>query len=199
MNYYERYIENGYSEEQAFYLSEIRTTQQIMVDLGKNGIYMPTLLINSLLSLIILPYEKAKARDNNRVFSGKFSTFENQMGISPIIFQPIKSCDGSNVKYNNKTTNTFINKIRNGIAHQNISVSISDNRNFSITIKNKYRNKECNKCLKKECMSKGIKKENGGVIDFEITVSLEQLKKLADYVANAYLNAIGGNNEHINQ
>lgn len=191
MEHYQRYINEGYSEEQAFYLAEIRTTQQILVDLRDMGTYTPTLLLNSLLSMIVLPYEKAKNNGADKIFKGKFSVFEQQLGISPTLFQPIKSCNNCEITYNKKTTSIFINKLRNGIAHQNIAVKVTGDREFSITIKNKYSSKNCNNCKNPVCKDKGVRRENGGVIDFEITVTVEQLRRLANYIANSYLRAIG--------
>ena len=192
MEHYQKYIDDGYTDEQAFYLAEIKTTQQIMEDLGKNNIYMPTLLINSLLSMIVLPYEKARNKGSGRLFSGKFSVFEHSMGITPTLFQPIKTCKNCQIEYNYKTTSIFINKLRNGIAHQNIAVSPIEDKDFNITIKNKYKKKECNKCKEPNCKGKGVKRENGGIIDFEITVTVKQLKKLANYISNEYLKVIEG-------
>lgn len=195
MEHYQRYINEGYSEEQAFYLAEIRTTQQILIDLEDMGEYTPTLLLNSLLSMIVLPYEKAKSNGTDKVFTGRFSTLKTQLGIEPTLFEPIKKCNNCQVKYNNKVISIFINKLRNGIAHQNIAVRIIDDKEFEITIKNKYSNNGCNGCPNPVCKQKGLKRENGGVIDFEITVTVEQLRSLADYIAESYLRAIeqGGN------
>ena len=118
---------------------------------------MPTLLINSLLSMIVLPHEKAKSKSNDKVFSGRLSVFEQQMGITPTLFVPIKACDNCVVSYNNRTTSIFINKLRNGIAHQNITVAIVDDTDFRITIKNKYQNRNCNKCQNPTCKQKGLR------------------------------------------
>lgn len=191
MEHYQKYLEEGYTEEQAFYLAEIKTTQQILEDLGKNNIYMPTLLINSLLSMIVLPHEKAKMKNHEKIFGLPFSTFEKQMGITPILFVPIKCCDNEKVSFTYKTTHTFINKLRNGIAHQNIAVSIVNDKDFNITIKNKFQCRHCDKCKNPVCKEKGAKLvKGGGVIDFEITVNVAQLTRLANYFANAYMNAI---------
>ena len=35
MEHYQKYLNEGYTEEQAFYLAEIKTTQQILTDLEK--------------------------------------------------------------------------------------------------------------------------------------------------------------------
>lgn len=190
MEYYQKYIEEGYMDEQAFYLAEIKTTQQILIDLKDMGEYSPTLLLNSLLTMVVLPYEKAKNKDKEKIFKLKFKDFETRMGISPTLFQPIKNCENCNVTYNNKTTGIFINKMRNGIAHQNISVSICGDRDFRITIKNKYQSRNCNKCQNPICKDKGLKRENGGIVDFEITLTVEQLRRLADYIANSYSKAL---------
>lgn len=190
MEHYQRYISEGYTEEQAFYLAEIKTTQQILSDLGDNGIYTPTLLLNSLLSMIVLPYEKAKVQNYKFLSEDKIAVFEKSLGITPTLFQPISKCDGNAPSYNTKTVKSFINKLRNGIAHQNIKVTISGDRDFEITIKNKFTCKNCKGCTSVKCKDKGVKRENGGVIDFEVTVSVNQLKKLAYYIANAYLRAI---------
>lgn len=190
MEHYQKYIAEGYTEEQAFYLAEIKTTQQMLVDLQNMGNYSPTLLLNSLLSMIVLPYEKAKNSKYKFLSDDKFVTFEKKLGIPPTLFQPIGSCKDCKVSYNKKTVKVFINKLRNGIAHQNISVSIRGDKDFSITIKNKYQSRDCNKCANPTCKEKGLIRENGGVIDFQITVTVEQLRKLADYIANAYLKAI---------
>ncbi len=190
MQHYQRCLNEGYTEEQAFYLAEIKTTQQMIEDLGKDGVYMPTLLINSLLSMIVLPYEKAKNRNGDKIFSDKFSVFEKALGIAPTQFVPINYCENCVVKYNKKTTKIFINKLRNGIAHQNLTVSIVNDTDFKITIKNKYQSRNCNKCQNPTCKEKGLKRENGGVVDFEITVNVVQLSRLANYIANAYIRAI---------
>lgn len=190
MEHYLKYIEEGYTEEQAFYLAEIKTTQQILIDLKDMGEYTPTLLLNSLLSMIVLPYEKAKNSNSKFLSDDKFNVFENQLGISPTLFQPISNCKNCKVSYNQKSVKVFVNKLRNGIAHQNITITIQGDKDFSITIKNKYQSRDCNKCANPTCKEKGLKRENGGVIDFEVTVTVNQLRKLAEYISNAYLKAI---------
>ena len=193
MEHYQKYLEEGYSEEQAFYLAEIKTTQQMLTDLGNKGVYMPTLLINSLLSMIVLPYEKAQ---NNNAFKEKFSLFEKQMNITPTLFIPIENCKNYEVHYKKVTTKNFVNKLRNGVAHQNIKVSIINDKDFTITIKNKYHCNNCNKCPTPVCKDKGVKREKSGVIDFEITLTVKQLTQLANYIANAYIKALSKENNN---
>ena len=41
-------------------------------------------------------------------------------------------------------------------------------------------------------LKKGLQYNRNGIIDFEITVTVEQLQKLALYIADSYLKAIEG-------
>lgn len=190
MKDYDIYLDNGYTQEQAFYMAEIKTTQHILSELGNCEHYNPTLLLNSLLSMIVLPYEKAKKHNNKFFPEEKIRDLEKDVSITPKLFQPISKCDGNNPSYNKQTLKSFVNKLRNGIAHQNIVITISGDREFLITIKNKFTCKHCNGCNNPRCKEKGVKREKGGVIDFILTVSVAQLKKLAFYISNAFIKAI---------
>ena len=190
MEHYQKYLAEGYTEEQAFYLAEIKTTQQMLLDLQDTGEYSPTLLLNSLLSMIVLPYEKAKNKDSKFLSGEDIAFIENELGILPILFQPIRGCKNCKISYNQKSLKAFVNKLRNGIAHQNIKVAITGDKEFCITIKNKYTSGSCNNCPNPVCKEAGLKRENGGVIDFEVVVTVDQLRKLAEYISNAYVKAI---------
>lgn len=179
------------NETSEFYISQIKTTKAIIERFSETGEFSPTMLINSLLSLVILPFENAKRRDREKVFPGKYKELEKKLGFSPVIFQPISGCRNGEVDYGNRTIYAYINKFRNGIAHQNLSVSVAEDRSIRITIYNKYENKDCKKCTSKKCTHKGLEYSNGGVLDFKITVTVGQLQKLAIYIADSYLKAIG--------
>ncbi len=178
-------------ETKNFYIEQIKTTKKIIKEFSNNKEFSPTMLLNSLLSLVILPYEDAKKRDRSKIFDGKLLDLEKKLGITPVIFLPIKSC-GDKVEYNNRTVKLFVNKFRNGIAHQNLEVTVGENREVRITIYNKYSCPACKKCTKKICTEKGLTYQNGSVIDFKITVSVTQLQHLALYIADSYLKAIEG-------
>ena len=170
-----------------FYIAQIETTKKIIKEFSAYKEFSPTMLLNSLLSLVVLPYEKAKKKNGDRIFSGKYEQISKNLGFSPDVFQPIKCCDGKEIKYNNKTIYAYINKLRNGIAHQNLSVNVNENKEVHISIYNQYSGVNCKKCKSKKCEAKGLKKGNGGVVDFQITVSIQQLQKIALYIADSYL------------
>ena len=179
--------------EQAFFISQIETTKEIIRKYSNTDEFSPTMLLNSLLSLVIIPYERAKKSKGERIFPGKLDDLSKRLPISPTVFQPIKSCSGDKVTYGNKTIYSFVNKFRNGIAHQNLLVDVDEKREVHITICNKFSCSECTHCAKKKarkCGEKGLKRENGAVIDFEIRVTVNELQKLALYIADCYLKAI---------
>lgn len=104
--------------QKKFYISQIETTKRIIKTFSETTEFSPAMLINSLLSLVILPYERAKESGGGRIFPGKYPDLIRKIGISPQIFTPIQSCSNGDVVYNRKTIYTFVNKFRNGIAHQ---------------------------------------------------------------------------------
>lgn len=175
-----------------FFIEQIKTTKEIIKRFSNTEEFSPTMLINSLLSLVILPFEKAKKTTRERIFPGTYKELERKLGFNPIIFQPIKSCNGREILYYNKTIYAYINKFRNGIAHQNLKVNVDENRIIFITIYNKFKNVNCNKCKVKQCKNKGLSYSQSGIIDFKITVTVNQLQKLALYIADSYLKAIKG-------
>lgn len=177
-------------ELQAFYIEQITTTKKLIKTFGNTDEFSPTLLLNCLLSLVVLPYEKAKKKNGDRIFPGEYKNIEKKLGFSPATFQPIKSCKDGKLKYSRKTIYTYINKFRNGIAHQNLEIHVGDNRDISIKIYNKFAGQDCKKCAKKICSQKGLRYESGGIIDYEIIVTVKQLQKLAFYIADSYLKAI---------
>lgn len=174
---------------QEFYISQIKTTKEIINTFSATKEFSPTMLINSLLSLVVLPFEQAKKTNGKKIFPGKYSDLEKKLGFSPLIFQPIKSCNSKKTVYYYKTIYAYINKFRNGIAHQNLSVSVDENKEIRITIFNVY-NKNCQNCKSKNCINKGLSYSPKGIVDFKITVTVKQLQKIALYIADSYLKAI---------
>ena len=175
-----------------FFIKQIKTTKEIIKHFSNTNEFSPTMLINSLLSLVILPFESAKKTNGERIFPGTYRELEKKLGFNPVIFQPIKNCDGEKTVYAYKTIYAYINKFRNGIAHQNLSVSVDENRIIYVTVYNMFTGKKCSKCKSKTCVQKGLQYTKGGIIDFKITVTVNQLQKLALYIADSYLKAIEG-------
>lgn len=184
------------SNDQEFYIEQIKTTKKIIETFSDTDEFSPTMLINSLLSLVILPFEKAKEKDGKRIFTGSYTRFKKEIRISPSVFTPIKSCSEEKPCLENKSIYSYVRKFRNGIAHQNLEVFVKEDKVIYIKIYNIY---PCGvKCSGKSfCPDKkelSIYKNKGfkGVIDFEITLTVPELQKLALYIANSYLKAIIG-------
>lgn len=179
---------DDYSKE--FYIEQIKTTKKIIKEFSNSEEFSPTMLINSLLSLVVLPFEKAKKKDGKKVFPGTYKALEKNIGFLPIIFTPIKCCNNEQPDFENKTIYSFIRKFRNGIAHQNLDVSVNKNRFVKIKIYNKFSCSNCKKCKSQACKNKGLNMNGNSVVDFEINVTVKQLQKLAEYIANSYLKSI---------
>lgn len=186
----EKIIKQRIKMNTEFYVLQIKNTKEIIETFSDCKEFSLTMLINSLLSLVILPFEKAKKADGKKTFPGAYKELEKKLGFRPIVFAPIKSCQNGRIKYSNKTIYTYINKFRNGIAHQNLDVYVDENKIIYITVYNVYSLSECKKCQFLACKEKGVEHVRGETIDFKITVTVEQLQELALYIADSYLTAI---------
>ena len=118
-----------------------------------------TFLLNCLLGLIVIVYEKNKDKLDNI----KVSYFSDCLPDS------YEYLNGSSIKtrkkeqYKDAKAKSFVKRIRDGIAHQHITANSDADENWiSVTIKD----------FSNEGKNKG--KEN-----FVITISIEQLKRLA--------------------
>lgn len=176
-----------------FYINQIETTKVIVEKFSDSDEFSPTMLINSLLSLVILPFEKAKKSNRKKIFPDKYQDLEKKLGILPQVFSPIKSCKNGEIEYSNKTIYSFVDKFRNGIAHQNLLIEVNEDRVIYIVIFNKY---PCNsKCKVNKCKEKGLNKLDRCVVDFKIKITVKELQKIALYIADSYLKAIKGSND----
>ena len=143
-----------------------------------------TVILNSMLSLIIMPYETNK-KSGGRVYEGKINDIFGGIDIKYDCFAPLKF-DKKGVYVGNKTIKTFVNKLRNGLAHQNINTSVDENGNTVFTIYNIFG------CTRKFELSNEVKDKviinKSNIIDFMITVSPSALKSIAEYIAKSYTN-----------
>lgn len=175
-----------------FYIKQIKATIRLIENDEGNNDDKIALLLNSLLSLVVLPYEKAKKKNKKRIFAGSFNEkVVKGIGIIPLVFSPIKKCNKYSPQFSKKEITTFINKLRNGIAHQNITIHyVEDELHFLIA--NEFSCSECKSCKEKMCAKHGVKKQKNKVQDFAIDVTAKQLRKTALYIARSYLTAIEG-------
>ena len=154
--------------EEKLIRKQIKETKDMIVKTSVNNEFYLTLLINSLLSLIVLPIEELKRKPREKVFGSSFIEFQKNTGVTPIIFKPIKEIENNTVVYHKRTPQKFVEKLRNGIAHQCIEIKEADTF-YYVIIYNFYI----------------VKKKR--IRDFEIKLSPVELKKLALFIANCYL------------
>lgn len=176
----------------AFYIDQIKKTKEIVNRLSDMPEFSPTLLLNSLLSLVILPCEDAKKRDGKRIFPGTYKDLIKEVGVAPVTFQPIERYANGEIVWEKKSVYAFVRKLRNGIAHQNLSVYVDVDRVVYVCIVNKFTNKACIEEAKAQYQEKGLRATKSYIIDFEIRLTINQLKKVALYIADSYLKAIEG-------
>ena len=179
-------------EAKNYLVRQIEISRQIINEYTGNDDYSMTMILNSLLSLIVLPVEQIKKKNKVRFFSGSMNEINNKLGFSPVLFQPIKCCDGQKIKYEKRDIYAYIRKLRNGVAHQNITVNENDNGTTIITFYNYYTCRNCNKCKLLLCKNKGLTRQYSKVVDYKISVSLSQLRRLARYISDSYIMAIEG-------
>lgn len=150
-------------------IKRIKETKTVLEEANTNDEKYLTILLNSLLSLVILPTEELKRKPRQKVFGSNMSTFLKSTGVVPIKFDPIKDYKDKKVVHYNRTPQKFVEKLRNGIAHQCIKINEFEGKSYIVIYnvfdRNKYK-----------------------AIDFETKLSVVELKKLALYIANCYLN-----------
>ncbi len=86
----------------------------------------------------------------------------------------------------------MVKKFRNAIAHQNIQIHMFENGSVHIEVFNIFCNKECKNCVSEDCIKKGCKKANGGIEDFRISFTYQQLHVFAIWIADSYIKSIKG-------
>lgn len=155
--------------EKNLVINQIKSTMQLISSIDQDDdLYLPNLL-NCLLSLVVLPVEDLKKKPREKIFGSSFKEFQKKTGIDPLLFNPIKCVNKGRIEYNRRTPQKFVEKLRNGIAHQNISIKEFEGNQY-IIIYNKF-----NK-----------------IKDFEIKITPRQLKRLAVFIGNSYLKSNWG-------
>ena len=182
------------SDNQVFMKKQIENTIQIINAFFDNKELSYTALQNALLSLVILPFESAKRRDSNRIWQGRYNDVKKQIGFVDEVFVPITECKNSIAKIGNRSQYSFIKKFRNAVAHQNTQICVNEDHLVSVRFYNIFPAK-CTKCSNKGCKAYTLQRRNGGIEDFKVSFTYQQLHKFALFVANSYLRSITGENE----
>lgn len=132
------------------------------------GGYKLTNAINCTIGLIILP--------NEIINESHLEFWDRTLESIPVlndlqihVFSPIKGIKKGNIEYFPKTLRVFLQKTRNGLAHQNIT-PVNENGEFTgVVIKNYF----------------GKAKP---ILDLEVEFNREQLERFSLFIADAYLN-----------
>lgn len=185
------------SENQSFMVRQIKNSITIINKFFDDKELSYTALQNALLSLVLLPFESAKRHDKTRIWQGKYEDAKNEIGFVDEVFIPIAECKNGKPKISNRTQYSFIRKFRNAVAHQNIQIVVDENRFVSIVFFNIFP-AQCSKCTNKECKARSLRKHSGGVEDFRVSFTYNQLHAFALFVANSYLRSITGNQSEEN-
>ena len=100
------------SDNQAFMKKQIENTVRIINSFFDNQELSYTALQNALLSLVLLPFESAKRKDNRRIWQGKYDDVKKSIGFADEVFVPITECKNSIAKIGNRSQYSFIKKFR---------------------------------------------------------------------------------------
>ena len=157
--------------------SFVRRTKANLKDY--RGEYDMCNLLNCTLGLIVLPYELAnrgRAFNRNPVWNRDINTIR-QLQFNYLYFNPQGFDNRRNVITLPSTLKNFLNKLRNGIAHQRIS-PINNFRINPLTEKQELKFDE-------------VQIQNsfpvGNVIDLDVRFSQQQLSRFAIFIVNRNL------------
>jgi hypothetical protein len=137
--------------------------------LNYEGEYKLSNVINCMLGLLILPYENV--RNNPDTF------WDTDLYVIPSfpvfrihVFQPVhKVKRGGIIEYYPTTLRVFLQKVRNGLAHQHIQ-PVNTNGKFTGVVIRNYHNPDTQ-----------------NILDMEVEFTRKQLEKFALFIADEYL------------
>jgi hypothetical protein len=153
--------------EIAFYETEfVRRTQSLLRDY--KGEYKLSNAINCMLGLIILPNEMLEL-NHNEIWDMLIEQIQELQFLRIQTFEPIRRKNRLGVpEYYPKNLKTFLKKVRNGLAHQNI-IPVNTKGIFSgVIIRNYF----------------GAGKKD---LDLDVKFNRKELERFALYVAGKYL------------
>ena len=179
-----------------FILCQIKETLETNDLLDLSSLTHRILLYNSLISLIVLPVEEIKksgtAKVKNRIYRGSLSALQEKCNFTIELFEPILKFDikTQHLKFNKKDMYSFMRKLRNAVAHQNVRF-YEENRHTRITFSNVYASTtQPSEEIKEQLKERGLKLKGESVEDFRISISFEGLKKLGDWIGSEYLRTL---------
>ena len=129
-----------------------------------HGEYKLTNAVNCMLGLIILPNEML-ARSQSPKWNSLIVDIQELSFLRVRLFEPIRGTRNGITEYFPKTLKIFLKKIRNGLAHQNITPINFDGLFTGVIIKNYH----------------------GRDLDLEVEFDRHELEKFALFIAGEYL------------
>lgn len=179
-----------------FILCQIKETLYTNDLLDLSSLTHRILLYNSLISLVVLPVEEIKksgtAREKNRIYQGSLSALQEKCNFTIELFEPISGFDAKShlLKFNKKDMYSFMRKLRNAVAHQNVHF-YEENEHTQITFSNMYASTaQPSDEIKEQLTKRKLELKGKNVEDFRISISFEGLKKLADWIGSEYLRTL---------
>jgi hypothetical protein len=132
-----------------------------------NGEYKLSNAINCMLGLVILPNEMLE-HSRDEIWDKPIIEIEELSDLHIQFFEPIRRKRREEIEYYQKTFRILLKKIRNGLAHQNITPVNADSLFTGVLIRNYFT-------------------EGNRDMDLEIKFDRRELEKFALFVAQKYL------------
>jgi len=140
----------------------VRRTQNLLTDY--RGEYKLSNAINCMLGLIIFPNETLE-HSHNPIWEISVAEIQELNFLRIRVFEPIRGRSKGETEYYPNTLKIFLKKVRNGLAHQNITPVNTDGLFTGIIIKN-YHGKD---------------------LDLEVVFNRQELEQFALFIAGEYL------------
>ena len=155
------------------------------------------LLYNSLVALVVLPVEDLKKSGTetevNRLYSVSLSSLRKRCSFSLELFEPISHFDKGRgeLMFNKKDMYTFMRKLRNAIAHQNVRF-IEEGATGQIVFFNVFplSAKRSTGAEKEQLEKRGLKRIKTGIEDFRIRMTFEEMRDLSSWIGSEYLRVL---------
>ena len=178
-----------------FILCQIEESLEMNEVLDLSTLSHRIMLYNSLVALIVLPVEEMKKRgtknEKNPLYEKSLSDIRKSCSFVLETFDPIHGFDKREglLTFQRKTTYTFMRKLRNAIAHQNV---LFDDDGFArISFFNWYSSKALSSDkVVNQINDRGLILNHNRVEDFRISMSFEELRDLSSWVGSEYLRAL---------
>lgn len=140
------------------------------------GQYDATVLLNCLLGLLVVPFERDNQCFRNTKKTGAIEDF----------FTRVQNNGYCNYYGKEYTPFDLIRFLRNSIAHFNVDTVSQDGQIIAFSFFAYEMNQFCEE-IEADCRFKHVKKDDSPTIIFEVTLTLEEIKELANIIKTCVL------------